>query len=72
MSWAASVRASNVRVAEGSTRQHVGSTHVPMFCECGDPECREIVMVDLDEFNTLVAQFKTLLAPGHTHTADPA
>ncbi len=34
-------------------------------CECGDPECREYVLLSLPEYEALGDRGGTVLAPGH-------
>jgi hypothetical protein len=41
----------------------------PFFCECEDPACREIVRLDLAEYEAVRASPTTfVLAPGHPHS----
>jgi hypothetical protein len=40
----------------------------PFFCECDDPTCREIVRLDIDEYEAVRAHPATfVIAPGHPH-----
>lgn len=57
-------RRANTRIANRADSLQF-KTRVPFLCECGDPNCRAIVLAGIDEFNALVARFESLLAPGH-------
>jgi hypothetical protein len=46
------VRASNDRIAHRAEALHFAA-RVPMICECGDPSCRALVLVALEDFRHL-------------------
>jgi dephospho-CoA kinase len=60
---ARSTRESNDRIAEKAKRYRFVS-RVPLLCECSDPACDEIVLVDLDRYEQ-IRRDGYLTAPGH-------
>ena len=51
------------RVREGLPE---ATAKTPFVCECGDPTCREIVRLDLDEYEAVrSSSLRFLVAPGH-------
>lgn len=59
-----SVRRSNERIAEQAERLRFVS-RVPMLCECSDPSCRRIFLIELERYRAIRADGH-LTAPGHT------
>jgi hypothetical protein len=59
-----SARQSNERIAEQAERLHFVS-RVPMVCECDDGDCRQILLLDLDEYRKVRREAEFLTAPGH-------
>jgi hypothetical protein len=59
------VRKANDRIAEKAERLRFVS-RVPLLCECGDPDCRTIVMVGLEDFRAMRSRQEAVLAPGHS------
>ena len=60
------VRSGNDRIAERAEQLHFVS-RVPMLCECSDPDCSQIVLIDLDAYRQLRADPRRYLtAPEHT------
>lgn len=58
-------RAGNDRLAEQAGRLHFVS-RVPMLCECSDPGCRTVVMIDLGEYHEVRRDpANVITAPGH-------
>jgi hypothetical protein len=58
-------RAANDRIAEKAEQLRFVS-RVPMLCECSAPDCRELVMIALDDYRALRrAPGNSLTAPGH-------
>jgi hypothetical protein len=57
------VRDSNDRIAERAAQLRFVS-RVPMLCECSDPGCRTIVLVELDRYQQL-RERGYLTAPEH-------
>lgn len=45
------VRLLNDRVARAAERHHFAGERVPFQCECGAPDCQEIVLLNLDDFH---------------------
>ena len=44
----------------------------PFFCECEDPDCRELVRLDLHEYEAIRASpARFVIAPGHPHGSGP-
>jgi hypothetical protein len=67
MSRSAEAREANERVARKAERCTFRA-RVPMLCECGDPDCREIFLIELEEFRRATASGASapvLTAPGH-------
>ena len=57
------VRGSNDRIAERAAQLRFVS-RVPMLCECSDPGCETIVLIDLDRYQEL-RERGYLTAPEH-------
>lgn len=58
-------RRSNDRIADQAARYHFVS-RVPMLCECGDPDCEQLVLIGLDAYRELRRdRLAFLTAPGH-------
>lgn len=55
-------RRSNARVARAAIRLRFVS-RVPFLCECGEPDCTELVLLRLDQYEQ--ARSAPILAPGH-------
>ena len=54
-----------VRIAEKAEQLRFVS-RVPMLCECSEPACRAIVMIDLGDYHAIRrAEDAVLTAPGH-------
>lgn len=59
------VRAANDAIADKAAQLRFVS-RVPMRCECGDPDCRSLVMIALPDYRTIVEAADTILtASGH-------
>jgi hypothetical protein len=58
------VRASNDRIAQRAEALHFAS-RVPMLCECGDPNCRALVLVSLEGFRHLRRSGGAVIADEH-------
>jgi hypothetical protein len=59
------VRAANDRIAEKAEQLRF-QARVPMMCECGDPNCRSLLMIALDEYHAIGEAPHTILtASGH-------
>jgi hypothetical protein len=63
-------RAANDRIAEKAERLHFHSG-VPMLCECGEPDCRKVVMIGLDAYREIRRDPGIFLA-APDHDADEA
>ena len=64
-------RHSNDRIAEKAVQYRFVS-RIPMLCECGDPDCERIVLIELDAYRQLRREpSATLTAPGHAVQAAP-
>jgi len=63
-SRSAVIREANDEIAARAAALHFVS-RVPMLCECGDPTCRELVLVTLDEYRRERRAREFLTAPGH-------
>ena len=60
------VRRANDRIAEKAERLRFVS-RVPMLCECGDLDCRKVVMIRLEDYRAMRRDRDALLtAPGHS------
>jgi hypothetical protein len=59
-----SARQSNERIAEQAERLHFVS-RVPMVCECADGDCRQIILLGLEEYRAARLEADFLTAPGH-------
>jgi hypothetical protein len=58
-------RKANDRIADKAEHLRFVS-RVPMLCECGEPACRTIVMIDLGDYHAIRRSDDTVLkAPGH-------
>jgi hypothetical protein len=58
-------REANERIAQAAERNHFVS-RMPLFCECGDPDCRELVLVSRERFEAIRREANLYLtAPGH-------
>jgi hypothetical protein len=58
-------RAANDGIAEKAMQLRFHS-RVPMLCECGDPDCRKLVMISLDEYRAIrETPHNILTASGH-------
>jgi hypothetical protein len=58
-------RAANERIAQRAASLHFAS-RVPMICECANPSCREMILIDLADYWQLRADPRRYLtAPGH-------
>ena len=57
------VRGSNDRIAQRAAQLHFVS-RVPMLCECSDPGCQTIVLIELDRYQELRKR-GYLTAPEH-------
>ena len=58
-------RAANDRIADKAERLRFQS-RVPMICECSDTDCRDLVMIRLEEYRALRQDPNNFLtAPGH-------
>jgi hypothetical protein len=58
-------RRANDRIADKAEHLRFVS-RVPMLCECSDPGCRAIVMIDLGDYHTIRrSEDGVLTAPGH-------
>jgi hypothetical protein len=58
-------RRANDRIADKAEQLRFVS-RVPMLCECGEPACRAIVMIDLGDYRAIRrTQDAVLTAPGH-------
>jgi len=45
---------------------------VPFLCECGDPDCQDIVKLSLDAYADVRSRStQFLIAPGHEDAAEP-
>jgi hypothetical protein len=58
------VRAANDRIAEKAEQLRFVS-RVPMICECGDPDCRSLVLISLEAYRAIGNPYDTLTASGH-------
>ncbi len=56
------VRASNEKLARAAARLRFVS-RVPFLCECDSDDCRELVLLSLEDFGR--ARSGTITAPGH-------
>jgi hypothetical protein len=59
-----SARLSNEWIAMQAERLHVES-RVPMVCECGDPDCGEIILIRLREYRQERRRTAVLTVAGH-------
>jgi hypothetical protein len=58
-------RRANDRIADKAEQLRFVS-RVPMLCECSEPACRAIVMIDLGDYHAIRrAEDAVLTAPGH-------
>ena len=58
-------RRANDRIAEKAEQLRFVS-RVPMLCECSEPACRAIVMIDLGDYRAIRrTEDAVLTAPGH-------
>lgn len=58
-------REANERIAEAADR-HRFVARMPLFCECDDPDCREIVLLSRADFNAIRREPRLFVtAPGH-------
>jgi hypothetical protein len=46
-------------------------SRVPMLCECGDPACRELVLLTLAEYRRAHQEHDFLTVPGHRGGSRP-
>ena len=58
----------NDRIAAAALRHHFAS-RIPFHCECAAPECQELALHTLSEYEQRRADLRAVLAPGH---GDPA
>jgi hypothetical protein len=60
-------RSSNERLRRAAaTHRFEGNQRVPFVCECADPQCREIVMLSIEEYEQVRAYpTRFLLVAGH-------
>ncbi len=62
-------RDANERIAEAA-RQYDRTERVPFICECADPECRELLVLSLDEYEGVRAESAHFIVlPGHEQSA---
>jgi hypothetical protein len=58
-------RRANDRIADKAEELRFVS-RLPMLCECGEPTCRAIVLIGLDEYHAIRSSDDSVLtAPGH-------
>jgi hypothetical protein len=54
-------------------REYEFSDPVPFLCECGEPSCREILRLTLEEYEDVrSAGTRFFLVPGHEAVVDPS
>ena len=54
-------------------REYEFSDRVPFLCECGEPTCREILRLTLEQYEEVRrAGTRFLLVPGHEAVVDPS
>ena len=68
----ATFRAANERIREAADEYEIAE-HVPFFCECSDPQCRQIVQLSLSEYEAVRGDPRHFLnLPGHDAAAQGA
>jgi hypothetical protein len=58
------VRQANEEIAEKAERYRFRS-RVPILCECSDPACTEIILIDLARYRLARRERDFLTVPGH-------
>lgn len=59
-------RAANEKIRDARLELMAGDGPTPFLCECADPSCREVMLVDLAEYEfTRAEPARFLLAAGH-------
>jgi hypothetical protein len=54
-------------------REYEFSDRVPFLCECGEPKCREILRLTLEEYEDVRSTgTRFFLVPGHEGVVDPS
>jgi hypothetical protein len=65
-------REANERI-EARARELEFQERVPFLCECGEPKCREILRLELDEYEAVRRTGTNFfVVPGHESVAGPA